>query len=175
MPPAGKHGRGNDLPPWNISGGARPRGLSEGGPATAAQNTTNSVQRYRPFCFHHGTLCMGVAAGRVGFGEGPAHEDGGAGEEGESDETGLLFRYLIQYNPVPGRPIEIYRCPLGETPYRRPGIPQLHPTPRLDNVHRTGPRPNTLRNLHAMFTLIPPEDRRTLASRSLESESSRKT
>ncbi len=64
---------------------------------------------------------------------------------------GFCFRYLIQYKPIPGMLNEMYCCPLGETPYRMPGIPQLHPTPRLDNVQRNGPRPNTLRHLHTSY------------------------
>jgi hypothetical protein len=48
---------------------------------------------------------------------------------------------------------EMYRWPLGETPKRSPGIPQLKPTPRLESVQRKGPLPNTLRNLHPIVRL----------------------
>lgn len=92
---------------------------------------------------------MGVAGGDGGC---PGVADGGAGDstEGGGDEPGFRLRYLIQCKPVPGMLNEMYRCPVGETPYRRPGIPQLHLMPRLDNVQRNGPRLNALRNLHTM-------------------------
>ena len=130
----------------------------------------NTLRRHSPFCFHHGTLRVGVAGGSIGF-KGAADWGTGGGAAGGSDEAGFCFRYLIQYNPVPGMLSEIYRCPLGETPYRKPGIPQLHPMPRLDNVHRNGPRPNTLRNLHIVLPLTLPVNRQILASRILKAES----
>jgi len=103
---------------------------------------------HRPFCFHHGTFCAALGRG-AGDVEGAVEDPVGTfGTEGGSGETLMRLRYLIQYNPVPGMPIETYRCPLAETPYLNPGTPQLQPMPRLENVHRNGPCPNTLRNRH---------------------------
>lgn len=61
-----------------------------------------------------------------------------------------LRRYLIQYNPVPGIPMEMYGCPLGDRPYRSPGTPTLQPTPPLESVTLNGPRPKTLRQRQPM-------------------------
>jgi hypothetical protein len=128
----------------------------------------HSPLRHSPFCFHHGALREGASVGDVGF-VGPAN--GGVGEApAEGGDSGFCFRYLIQYKPVPGMLNEMYRCPPGETPYRRPGIPQLHPIPRLDSVHRNGPRPNTLRNRHTSNPLTPPSNQRTPASRISKTE-----
>lgn len=55
-------------------------------------------------------------------------------------------KYFVQHNPVPGKPIRRYLRPSAATPIRKPGIPQLEPTPDLDRFTRNGPRFTLLRN-----------------------------
>lgn len=64
-------------------------------------------------------------------------------------------KYLIQHRPVPGIPAEIYLRPVGETPYRNPGTPQLQPIPRLESVALNGPLTKVLRNLQPIQNLLP--------------------
>jgi hypothetical protein len=62
-------------------------------------------------------------------------------------------KYLIQYRPVPGIESDKNLLPVGDTPNRTPGIPQLIPIPRFVREPRKPPEPNCLRNRHPMGSI----------------------
>jgi len=72
----------------------------------------------------------------------------------EPPETDLRPKYFSQHTPVPGMPTEMYGSPVGDRPYRTPGMPMLQPTPRRDNVQRIGPFVNDFRHRHPILLMV---------------------
>lgn len=103
--------------------------------------------------FHH-SLVGGDAPGADDGGNGTLPDGLLLGPARGLDAPTFRRKCLIQYRPVPGIPTEMYGCPLGDLPYRRPGTPKLQPTPPLESVTLNGPRPKTFRQRQPMNGLI---------------------